>query len=640
MTWTVGGIAVPDGGAAVVLSTAEPLVVAGSGIQAVCVEGWESHPFEDTGDGWAPPPQLRHRLETAGRLTLAIATVEGDRRIPVDREPVKLSPDELAVLLADLGELSLSFEDPDIYGELWSAASSESRAARTRDERMQALADALGLHLPPLLARPLRTLAFESGPVPVSRARPSPRTLIERKLHPERTHVLGIAAVEKPSEVDYRWLRVVTEATATYAARRVRAYGDIRDQARPERDPWRAHLDHLRAALGHQALRSVPRGRATEPTWSLTRSVHGGAIYRAVEDAEVRERIHAARDWTPGIENLSLFPVADHSHLYELWVFFSLVEILRARFGFRFVDPEPQWVADYVRYVPEARGWQFTRPVELALTTTALDGETPIRMRATLRHEPRLDARKASHLTPDVHLVLEGGEDGRERRTVHVLDAKYSVTDPLTHARDTARRKYLEDLAERPTTSFVALPSPDAGTRALMTRIDQLQRTRGDWRGERASLAVQATGRHGLAWGAVDARPGPDGSLGLRQFLTLALHYHRSELRHLCGQCGHVLTLDDLHVRPAGATRYTSASTDERKLAAHGDGGLGAWDTPSADELVYGCPDCGHEWRRHACRTGHVLLKYGALTPHRRLDDADGNVVCSVCGHYLRGRCW
>ncbi len=56
--------------------------------------------------------------------------------------------------------------------------------------------------------------------------------------------------------------------------------------------------------------------------------------------------------------------------------------------------------------------------------------------------------------------------------------------------------------------------------------------------------------------------------------------------------------------------------------------------------LVYGCPDCGHEWRRHACRNGHVLLKYGALTPHRRLDDADGNVVCSVCGHYLRGRSW
>ncbi|MFH1464770.1 MAG: hypothetical protein ABIO70_10325 [Pseudomonadota bacterium] len=642
MPFTVGGLPATADGTAVALSTRDLLNVEGEAVAAAWMEGFEDQPFTRSGSTWTPPAALQHRLDTAGRLYLVV--VDGNRRVrvPVDRSPVKLTDEELRLLLAELRDLSLSFENPSIYADLDTAAPLGRRAARSPEERMAALFEALDRHLPPLLERPLRVLGLETGAVPAARARPSPRTLIQRFLAPERTHILGVAQREQTSEVDYLWLRAVAEAVTAYAARRSRIHQDIRDEPREQESPWLARHGRLSRMLAHEELAHLTSGRPGRPSWILTRSVHGGAIMRAADEAQVDERHIAASEWRGGVENLALFPVADHGHLYELWVFFSLVELLRGRYGFRFVDPEPQWVADYVAYSAEGGnpGWRFVRPVLLALDTVSVDGRTPIRLRVELRHGPSLAREGGGALTPDVWMLVEGGEEGRERRTIHVLDAKFSGQDPLDHARETARRKYLSGLADRPVSAFVALPSPAAQTRALMGRLDGLFRSGGGGAGEMSSLATGPGRRYGFAWGAVDARPGPGGVLGLRQFLTLAFQYHRWELRHLCSQCGNLLTAADLDVWPAGATKYAQATDADRVLAAHRDEPLVAGGGVSMDELTYRCRRCRHSWRRHTCRNGHLLLKHGALTPHRRLDDADGNVVCSVCGHFKGGRRW
>jgi len=642
MAFTVGGQRVPEEGAPIRLTTRDLLRVEGSGVNEAWIEGLEAHPFAACERGLVPPPTLQHRLDTAGRIYVVVVEEHSRTRVTIDRIPVKLTGSELEHLLADLRELTLSFENPGIYAEMETSTELGRQEPQSHEERMEALFEALDRHLPPLLERPLLVLTLETGAVPAARARPSPRVLIQRFRAPERSHVLGVAQKEQASTVDYLWLRAVTESVAEYAGRRCRLYQDIRDSSEAAVGSWVARRNRIEDLLTHEELARLVPGRSGRPSWILTRSVHGSAIVRAVDEAQVDDRHLSASDWSAGVENLALFPVADHGHLYELWVFFSLVELLRGRFGFRFVDPEPQWITDYVAYSNEGGnpGWRFVRPVLLELTTLSVDGQTSIQLRVELRHGPSLQRRGGGTLTPDVWLVVSGGELGRERRTIHVLDAKYSSQDPLDHARATARQKYLRSLADTPISAFVALPSARASTRALMGRLDHLFRTSSGRAGEITSLATGADRRYGFAWGSVDARPGAVDSLGLRQFLALALQYHRFELRHFCSQCGNTLTMEDLSVWPAGATKYTRATDKERILCAHRDEVLGAGNTVSMDELTYRCPRCEHTWRRHTCRNGHVLLKHGALTPHRRLDDAERNVVCSVCGHYLRGRWW
>ncbi len=80
-----------------------------------------------------------------------------------------------------------------------------------------------------------------------------------------------------------------------------------------------------------------------------------------------------------------------------------------------------------------------------------------------------------------------------------------------------------------------------------------------------------------------------------------------------------------------------NAAADRRRIdVAHGDihrrdGSL------TGDRITYHCRGCGYTWDRHRCARGHVLMKHGRLTLHRRVhpDDPDSNVVCSACGHAM-----
>lgn len=627
----VCGNTIPPG-RVVEISTADLLTLEGTDIEAVWIVGVPDKPFEREGDTWRPPSSVRNLLETAGRLKLMVRTASGSHELAVDRAPVKLTEEELALMLRALRQLALSFEQPIIYGELSGSLRTDVRMASNEDERMSNLFEVIEQHLPPLLEMPIRILTYEAGAVPVHRVRPGPRTLIQQRLSPERTHVLGVAPRERPSEVDQRWLRAVVVATEQYAGYRERAFGDIRESGHV--DPWPERRQKLTAFLSHPVLQSRP-GRITRPTWMLSRSVHGAAILRAVEAAEVATALErTAQEWQPELTDMGRFPVGDHSHLYELWVVLSLVEILRTRHNFCFLSSEKQLIDDYATYDNIKYNWKF-KNIKLKCQTFGLDGTTPVHLMIELRHGSLIKSVSGNKLTPDISLVIEGGEFGQERRTIHVLDAKYSNKDPLEHARRTARDKYLDSLEERPTSSFVALPSNEAATRKLMGRLDHKYRTEGIRTPEQTQLQ---TGAHwGLAWGSIEARPGAD-SLGLRQFLSLALQYHRSELRHICSQCGQRLSLSDVEPIGAGATRSIKATPKDRILAAHRDSTLNG--VFSIDELIYTCSKCSHSWRRHACYYGHVLFKSGALTPHVRRDDAERNVVCSVCGHYRRGSLW
>jgi hypothetical protein len=628
------------------LTTSEPLCVEGDGVRGAHVEGRADLRFvrDETGV-WFPPSGLMNYAREPGISILVLDLGVMWIRVVLRRQPVKLDGQQLRLMLTDLGKLAISFENPTVYTEVPTATVDlpplkSVGISQTREEKMRALGDALIKYLPPLLDRPLRILAFESGVVRVERAKLGPQAILQRVVSPERRSILGVALRERPSLIDYSYLAGLLDNVNNYALERRRAWSNIRDTP-IDQDRWAERLAKLETLAAHPVMASATRMGAQEPTWALSRSVHGGEIIAASHGATKYLQLGRARDFTAGIDNLALYPVSDHAHLYELWVFFSLVELLRTRFHFQFAEPEPRWVDDYVKYSSAASGhagWQFCRPVVLKTSFMSVDGVTPARLRVELQHSPSLARRGAgkSELTPDIFLTVKGGERGREYETTHVLDAKFSHLDPLSHARSTAKRKYLEGLAVRPMTSFVALPTREAACQQMMLRLDRRFRGYPRRRKEWASLA--ASDIHGFAWGTISAYPGEGGYLGLRQFLALVFEYHRTELRHLCGQCGGYLTMEDLDVRKAGATRRLRAGVSERKLAAHRDAAIDG--VISHDELAYFCPTCDHLWIRHACRHGHVLMKYGGLTPHHTRDDADKNVVCSVCGHYRGGGTW
>jgi len=245
---------------------------------------------------------------------------------------------------------------------------------------------------------------------------------------------------------------------------------------------------------------------------------------------------------------------------------------------------------------------------------------TPLRLKATVAHEPSLPADGGTRLTPDVVLTVEGGRPGKETRTVHVLDAKLR-DEPFRLAREVARNKYHAHLVERPMGSYVILPVAASELwKLLLFMPDE----------EKASMAT-GTGAHGFAWGCLQARPGSR-TLGIRQFLAIALQYHRWEFRNVCSNCGGVVGLRDMDFQPAEndtrtfvdvAEAHRDTTDAEGMLLAHG-------------RLTYACTSCGHRWSRQTCPRGHLLMKHGQLTPHPKRKglpgDPDYNVVCCVCG--------
>lgn len=611
MSVRVCGAPVGDG-ARVTLNPQDPLWVEGGDLTAV-VAG--ERPLVRIEDRFVPDGPLDHRLRMGGGSVPLELHLRRPRRrwtITVELTPTRLPAEEVQALRDALGELAASFENPRVYADvevaIQGAGATGSRLATDPDASLRALYDALRRHLPPLLDRPLRVQRIEPGPTPAARAQPTPGNLIARTLRGERAQVLAPRRVEGGSPADYGWLARLVGDLQAYAGRQLRNRGRLAFDGADERVTWwhAAHNDcqHWRA---HREL--AGRAPASQPTWILSRDVHGAAIVRAATHPQVGLRL-AGGDSGSAARRLARLQVAQETHLYELWVVLSVVEVLRQNFGFAFAAGEPQRLHDYAE-VQDGR-FRF-RPMSLIRRCAGPDG-APVGLRATVEHAPAMvPGDGGPPLTPDLALTVEPLDGGD--RTVHLLDAKYSRRSPLEQARGVALGKYLARLPV--TASFVALPTPKAALDRLMGQLDGRYHRRYPEHMEARDRAA-----YGVAWGSIHAAP-LSGQLGIRQFVTLALQYHRTELRHVCGQCGHGVSLDDMRLVHGGGA--------QRKLAAHRDGPLG--DQPvSPDLLEYHCPRCDYRWSRHRCYRGHVLMKHGRLTPHHQID-GDHNVACSACGH-------
>lgn len=622
----------------VAMRTRDPLEVEGPRLVRVSIDTAD---LEAHDDGVFRPTGrlLQHLRHSTGEATLRIERVGGEvLRVALVVEPVRLGADEVAQMRAALGALAASFEEPSLIAEVMTEVADEdgSRgeavivgAQRDEEQTMRALFVALERHLPPLLDAPLKVQRLEAGPTPISRARLSPRSILARKLRGDRGQILDLRRVEGGAPGDYGWLAGLVATVEAYAGRRVRSRRSIAFGADDEAlRHWRDALDQLAHWKNHPELAGRPQ--SGQPSWILSRSGHGAALMKQARAAHVQYRAIGRGASEGAIRQMVRMRVVDDAHLYELWVLLSIVEVLRENFGFVFADGEPQHFANYARF---EGGRVAFEPIRLIHRGEGLDGR-PVELRALLEFEPEVAARSGGFKTPDIVLTIDGGAGDEDRRTVHVLDAKYSTRRALSHVEQTARGGYLQTLDPRPTGSYVVLPHEGAEFSRVLEMFRQRRMRRLKWAPkffQYHDQEVEPGSPYGLAWGAFHASP-ESGPLGIRQFVTIALQYHRTELRHICGQCGERLTLSDVGSK--------TAQSDRRKLRAHHD----AMDHEkiSGDLLLYTCPRCRYQWSRHRCYYGHVLMKHGRLTPHRQID-ADHNVECSVCGHFkqpARPRDW
>lgn len=591
----------------------EPVLVEGSWLKSVRSSG---HDWRRERNQWTPPGRVRHRIEsTSGETAITIVDREGRRlRITLERVPVKLDAAQIRRLRDDLGQLALSFQDESVVAEVVLSGAT-GRGGRRSERAWLALFAVLARHLPPLLESPLRVQRLAVGPVRLERAGISPRTLLARATRDGRGSVLAQRREEGRSTIDYGWIAQTLRGLQAFARRQVRGWARIAfDGHDAGRARWQAVEQQVGRWLGHPVLGGLGARVVPKPTWTLTRHPHGAPIVRASGALEVTASHRIGRH-DPATRRLMRAPIADDAHLYELWVVLRVVEILRLNFGFGFIDGEPQRFHDYGQYDESNQRWALAS-MRLVRRCESLDGRA-IEVEATVHHEPELLVRGAAPRTPD--LVLDIEANGWKTR--HGLDAKYIKGDPLVAAHRVARRRYLEGTALH--TCFLAIPSPTADLGAVATRLDAQHQARRYPGWAQAQYEVPDDPRYGVAWGTVFAAPGDD-ALGLRQFVTLALQYHRTELRHICANCGTPATLDDVD----------GPSNDADLLDAHFDV-VRADGRPSPALIEYHCAGCDYSWSRHRCLHGHVLMKHGKFTPHRQID-GDHNVACSACGHRVQ----
>lgn len=614
-----------------------------SGDDILSVQTANGIAFEQLAEGgWGPPGELEDELVDSGEvLLLDVRTSSGVVRVAVRGVGVHLRLEHRQALIDALGGLATAFERPRRWRRM--AAGGEgggdvSGAEKHIDESNRELWRALEDAVPRLLLHPIEVREIVTGPTPVERLAPSPVQLLARMTQPARRLLLARHARIVPAQRDYRWLYGVLASLWAYADEKVRLDVDLTGETQHGGKFWMEPLRRIGDWTRHPVFNDIERLPLREPSWSLSRSVSGAAIMRALAESTLVPGLGAGTA-------LHRVPLAPDSHLYELWVILSVVDVLRERFGFELVDG-PKRFED----VGETRGGRwFLRNLDLVWNGHSVDGE-PLIVEVQLRHEPELRGHESPR-TPD--LVMDVCANGRSTR--HVLDAKLRGS-PLSLARKCARDRYLLGLKERPTSSFVVLPGVAASAKHVMRQIDAGLRD-----GRRLDAVEDlrvADGKgdfiYGFAWGSVQAAPvgleaAKEAPLGLQQFVMMALQYHRTELRHVCGNCGQALTLSHLDLQSR------SLVADADKLAAHGDertvdkhGHI----SPRRGRLTYRCKgmlpsglSCGHTWSRDVCGHGHVLMKYGRLTPHHRslargkVDD-DWNVHCAACGHFRGGKQW
>ena len=310
---------------------------------------------------------------------------------------------------------------------------------------MRALHASMALHLPPLLRAPLRVQRLTAGVVRADRAALGPRAILARLVRGDQAAVLAARREERGSPPDYRWLAGLVLRLGQYVGQQQR---NRRHLTTTGSDPswWATAAKDIRGWLGHPEL--ADRG-AGEPTWVLSRDVHGAAIMRALREEDTLPLVAGLAGTSAAALRLARAPVEDDTRLYELWVVLSVTEVLRQNFGFRFRDGEPQRFRDYVDYDGNLR----LKPMALQRKCPDLRGN-PVDVDIDIEHERAFGA-----LRPDLTMTVRAGH----RRSVHLLDAKWSwaVKD---HVQRTARGYFRRLRAADPdiVSSFVCLPTPTA----------------------------------------------------------------------------------------------------------------------------------------------------------------------------------
>lgn len=603
----------------VVLQPGEDLVVSGPGVTDVW---WEQLPLTPHGAHFVPSGPLGDQLRKgawSGRLTIRQASKTFSVR--VERAPLRMSAADLAAMRESLADLAASFEDIGVFTETEVPGSRRAGQGGLKLERHDwlGLHEVLLRHLPPLLDKPLQVQRLEVGPTPACRARPGPRSTLAWKLRGAQAPVLAAHAVQGGSPSDYGWLAGLVRELGSHARERRRRRAEI-DGAIKSADPWIPVQRDCQTWLRHPELSG--RRPSGPPTWVLSRDVHGSRIMRAADRAGAVVGTGAA-----GSTRLARLQVADQAHLYELWMILSVVEVLRANFGFRFADGEPQRFRDYATF---ESGRARLVPMRLV---RVVEGPAPgmkHTVRVTLEHEPCLPTKSGGHLTPDLLIRVSATGPYAKPPTSHIVDAKHRHELKRSTVVQTCLYKYQRRLQDAPTAAFVVAPGAEADLEAFMQDSD---RRYGNNYGAEAIAHTQPP-IYGLAFGSLCAAP-VTAPLGIRQLLTVILQYHRSELRHVCGRCGSVATLQDIRLERTTQGHEANASGDAR-LDAHFDLMVSEYgeERVAGHLLRYRCASCSYEWARHRCGRGHVLMKHGELTPHVRLD-GDFNVICSACGHSL-----
>ncbi len=425
-----------------------------------------------------------------------------------------------------------------------------------------------------------------------------------RALHETlRLHVSTLLERPTTAPPDRAWLGGLIGAVQAFADRRLRSWTRLDGAPDPGSAFWRAARAE---ALGWRRRLGTNLQPSQGPSPALTRDPRGSAIVRAAQDADAGGRRALRHD-------LTRRPI-DHGALYELWCLLQVVEVLRENFKFSFAEGEPQRVLDHATYDDRSRRWRFDT-LRLVRAANGPDG-AQLSLRATLRHKPTTRQKRGSPLRPTLSLVIQG----EGLRTEHLLSARWTEQEPLALGDHVARDELLHGPRRTPTAAFVVLPTPRAELGRTMAHLDE----RYDARYPKDSV-VSERPIYGVTWGTLYA--GPHGGMGLRQFVTLALQYHRTELRHVCGQCGLATDLGHMDLPRGGALGVLLGAHHDRPEVGR---------AVSTRYLRYTCrdPECGYGWSRHACARGHVLMKHGALTPHCQRGEVDLNVVCSACGHF------
>jgi len=541
------------------IETAADLRIWGEGVTAVA--GPAGISFLKGEDGaYLPPPSLLDRLrQTSGTIELIVTLGGRETRVTVEHRTRRLQATELAALRAAVGALALSHEQEAALEAPLPLAADEQGSINEVGEVGAAswgvanLFQTLERYLPLLLDQPLSARRLERGRIPVERARLTPQILLARKFQPTQRLTIGQRVRESIPSTDYAWLRSIVSLVAMHAESTARLRTSIRDDPNSERalKDWSRPLRKLRTWLAHPLLSGALDLPPANPSWVLDRSVPGAAIVRAVRLSPLKDQV-GGDGWSQcsTSHRLTRLPVANDAHLYELWTFLSVVDVLRNKFGFQWEDEVGRDLRAEARHDRRSGKW--------SLPTARLVWRGPdpfglqLELKATIRHEPRVRNRYGGYFTPDLVMWLSGGVPGEERTTCHVLEAKWR-SRPHQLAREVARDRYLWGLDPQPCSVFVALPSAGAELARLVSALSASQR--------RTTAIARTSGEaatHGFAWGCISARPvsiGDEdcgtgarhpGHFGIRQFVTMALQYHRWELRHVCSNCGAALGRHDM----------------------------------------------------------------------------------------------